>query len=292
MTALFKGILVLSALAISFNSSAQTAEEWFAQGETSYQSGDFKSALSSFEKAIKEDDEKGIYYKRRGDCRLRMKLEKTAMSDFAKAEKYGYTKAPLYMSRGAAKMKSDDIRGALLDFTTAIEKDSTNANAWYNRACLHYLKFDLDKCIADFDEAIALNPDFAEAFYYRGIAKSEDKKIDAGIVDIEYAMKMDTTLYDGYLSIAIIQYEQKNYEGAIENLDKHVATTSELRGQSYFYRGESKFAIKDKEGACEDWQEAGKLGDMEGEIFYVDYCLKKKEKKPSRRRGNRGIISF
>ena len=287
--------IVIALVAIFFwtgVSQAQTAQEWFEQGLSSYEAGNYEEANAFLGNAVKADRTNGDFYKARGDCRLRLGLAKAALADFDKAESLGNTDSKLYLSRGAARIQTEDAKGAAQDFATCIEKDSSNVNAWFNRGSANYLNAKLRDAISDYDQAIALDPSFAEAYYFRGVAKSEHKEVIEGIADIEKAMSLDPNLTDGFLSIAIIHFDQKDYDNALLNLDKAISKGSDHLAEAYFYRAESKYYLEDREGACEDWQEAGRLGDPEGDDFYVDYCMKNKEKKPTIRRGNRDVISF
>ena len=62
-------------------SLGQTAQEWFEQGLSSYEAGNYEEANEFLGNAVKEDRSKGEYYKARGDCRLRLGLAKAALSD-------------------------------------------------------------------------------------------------------------------------------------------------------------------------------------------------------------------
>jgi len=103
---------------------------------------------------------------------------------------------------------------------------------------------------------------------------------------------LDSKLTDAYLSIGIIQFDQQLYEEAVQSFDQAIENEAVHLAEAYFYRAEAKYALDDSEGACADWKDAGDLGDDEGKAFYFDYCVRRKDKKNSKRRGNREVISF
>lgn len=288
-----KAFFLFALVLISGTSIAQTGEEWYKSGMEAYEKGRLTTALEAFDAAVKADGKKGIYYKMRGDTRLKVGEAKQAMSDYNKAEKLEYKEAGLYLSRGAAHLTMEDYTAALADLDKCIEMDPENANAWFNRGSAYYLNEEPAKAVNNYEKVLQIDPDFVDAWYFLGVAKSEVKgSSENGIAEINKALALDTSLADAYLSIAIIKFDRKEYDDAIHYLDIAIKKKNDHLAAAYFYRAESKFQINDKEGACEDWAESGELGDPEAQRTFMDLCLKGKEKKPTRRRGNREVITF
>lgn len=75
-----------------------------------------------------------------------------------------------------------------------------------------------------FEEAIAIDPDNSEAYYYLGNYYSDRRK----------------------------------YAKAIENFSKAIEINSRF-GDAYYGRGEAKFYLNDRKGACADWKLAATL---------------------------------
>lgn len=285
-------VSVICLLFVGLGVTAQTAEELYEKSLKLYEQENYSEALTSVGKAIKNDDTQGKYYKHRGDVRQRMGKIKAAANDYAAAKKKGLETGKLYLSWGAAKLSMDDVEGALKAFDKAVELDPQNPDAHYNRGCAQYLNFDLKAAIEDYSKAIELDAEFTEAYYFRGVAKSElDQQYD-GIADIEKSISLNDSLNDAYLSLAIIKYELEQYDAAIEDLNKIIGTESEYLKEAFFYRAESKYFAGDKQGACEDWNAAGELGDYEAEDHYFKFCIKGQKKTEKARRPKKGVISF
>ncbi len=270
----------------------QTATEIYHRGVEAYHAGHYDEAMEKFNTAIKADDQQAVFYKMRGDCKMRMENTRGALADFNKSEKMGLNTARLYLSRGAAYMRTDQLDAALTDFNTSLQLDSASADGWFNRGSVHYLQYDVKQAVADYTKALKYHPEFADAYYFRGVAKSELKNAgNEGINDIRKAMQLDTSLYEGYLSIAIIQMETKSYQKALNNLNTAIDKKGPYLAEAYYFRAEARYALKDRDGACNDWEEAGMLGDMDAAQTYRDLCIKGKEKKPTRS-GHRKAITF
>ena len=270
-----------------------TAQELFDNAERAYDEGRFQNALTQYDAAIKADSKQKEWYKKRGDANLRLSQLKAAISDYNKAEKLGLKTAKLYMSRGAAYLSFERVDDAMKDFNLSISMDENSANAYFNRGSAHYLNMDLESAIKDYAKAIELNPEFADAYYFRGVAKGErETGRDNGISDIKKAVELDSTLTDAYLSMGIILVGRKEYADAVEILDKAVEIDSDYKATAFFYRGEAHYGLEKNEAACEDYLTSGNLGDEEAMATHVDICIRGKEKKPTRRRGNREVITF
>jgi tetratricopeptide (TPR) repeat protein len=87
----------------------------------------------------------------------------------------------------------------------------------------------------------------------------------------------DITKAYACLSLGVNYYAEGNYEIAIEKLNEAIAL-SPLLTIAYYFRAESRSAIKDNPGAIEDYNQALRLIPMEAAKFYLDrsfdhYCL-------------------
>jgi tetratricopeptide (TPR) repeat protein len=154
----------------------------------------------------------------------------------------------LYILRGEHLLfYNDDYFNAMLDFNKVIEienilqlskayiKENKGfaywnhdlANAYLNRGiCKTYLE-DFQSAIKDFDKYISLNPYFFkdEVYYERGCTK----------------------LFG------------KNYFQALEDFNKYLSNNPN-EGKAYYFRGSTKYELKNRKGACLDWSKAGELG--------------------------------
>jgi len=103
--------------------------------------------------------------------------------------------------------------GLTLIAQTAEELTKTGVAKWSNE--------DFNGSIKDFTKAIALNPNYADAYWGRGIAKFNLQDFNNAIADFTKAIELKS---DNALVMLL----------------------------SYLYRGESKHALKDYQGAIND----------------------------------------
>jgi tetratricopeptide (TPR) repeat protein len=121
-----------------------------------------------------------------------------------------------------------------------------------------YDKYQLDgykKAISNFNKAISLNPKYSLAYYFRGVVKHKLKDYSGAIADYTKSIAIDPKcIY--YNDRGISKYQLKDYEGAIADFTKSIELNPSY-SCAYFNRGVIKIILNNKNGACEDWKNAG-----------------------------------
>lgn len=74
-----------------------------------------------------------------------------------------------------------------------------------------------------------------------------------------------------YLKIAIEKYNLKDYKGAIPYCNEAIASNPK-EGEAYYYRGNSKYELKDTTGACIDLRKALELGYKKADEIILKSC--------------------
>ena len=132
--------------------------------------------------------------------------------------------------------KSQDFYDAIYQFTKAIELNPNYEDAYFWRGKIRgyeIINKDVEgayysEAIKDFNKVIELNPDNAEAYFWRGRAKFNFEDYKGAIADYTKVIKLKPISF--------------NFPS------------------SYYERGWVKKIIGDLNGACEDWNQAKKLG--------------------------------
>ena len=101
----------------------ETAETYFNRGVDSSQKGDFKKAVSDYNKAIDVNPEFVVAYLNRGYSHSRMGESDKAIADYTKAIELNPRYAIAYHNRGFVYRRMGEYDRAILDFTKAIEID-------------------------------------------------------------------------------------------------------------------------------------------------------------------------
>ena len=93
----------------------------------------------------------------------------------------------------------------------------------------------------------------------KGIAKLESKDYVNAIFEFNQAVMIDPNNESTYLGRGMAYIAQGNYTKAISDLNKAIEIDPNC-GRAYYLRGELKFHLEDKSGACQDWREVAELG--------------------------------
>jgi Tfp pilus assembly protein PilF len=179
-------IISLCSLVFSPNINSQSSSELVQTGLSSYQSGDYESALNSFNNALqvsgsdvdsdlpltgesqmeytgesKEVDDSESQMEYTGESKETYTGESQMQTaDVSNIQEYsdplnyqGDDPADLYLYRGQTYLKLGDKEAALNDFDKAISLDSSYADAYFRRAIINY-QVDPDKACPDLQTAI------------------------------------------------------------------------------------------------------------------------------------------
>jgi tetratricopeptide (TPR) repeat protein len=136
----------------------------------------------------------------------------------------------------------DDLSGAFFCFTQAIAVNGNDADAYYSRGVIKHVLHTWKSALRDYDKALELEPEFLKAMINRGALKDENGDYEGALRD-----------YDRAIGLAG---------------DKHL----DQKQRAYFNRGNTKFNLKDKPGACGDWRKAKELGADYAQERIDQYC--------------------
>jgi tetratricopeptide (TPR) repeat protein len=169
-------------------------------------------------------------------CEFDCKLDSYGAMENPNQQIFPRMEAKLYDEYFDLAMEAYDNRNlgmAFINLSIAIKINSNDPNAWYSRAIVKENLCDFKSAREDYDIAINLAPDFTD----RAANKDESGEHLSAIQDYTLAI----------------------------NLEPQNAA-------AYFNRGNSKFNIADKQGACEDWRKASALGDFEAQKKIDQNC--------------------
>ena len=134
----------------------ETAEVYFNRGVDSSQKGDFREAISDFNKAIDVNPEFVVAYLNRGFSYSRMGEFDKAIADYTKAIELNPRYAVAYYNRGFVYRRMGEYDRAILDFTKAIEINPKYASAYYYRGHIYHYNGDYEKAWEDIKKARSL----------------------------------------------------------------------------------------------------------------------------------------
>jgi tetratricopeptide (TPR) repeat protein len=128
---------------------------------------------------------------------------------------------------------------------------------------------DYARAIECFNRAIVLEPKFTKAYYNRGVSYYAAGNFQAASKDFFKVLQDDIGNADAWLQAANSFYMMKDYNKAINSYGQVIRMKPDYY-PAYLYRGHSKFAIEDKEGACYDFGVVKKAGLPDGERLWKE----------------------
>jgi tetratricopeptide (TPR) repeat protein len=215
----------------------KNSKAFYLSGQINFELGNYKSAISDYDKAI------------------------AAKPDFAYA----------YNDRASAKKMLGDEDGAIADYEKALSIDSKLFFAYNSLGSCKRNKGENALAIDSYNKAIALKPDYYIALNNRGTAKLNTNDFEGALSDFNAALKQKSNYILAINNIASVYIKKKEYKAAADWADKAIKLDATL-GSAYLNRGIAKQMLKDEDGACADWKKAAEYGVSEGKSYSAGLC--------------------
>jgi tetratricopeptide (TPR) repeat protein len=128
-----KLVFTILSFFIYFSVNAQSAEDFFKEGEAKAKQRDFNGAIEQYSLAIKRDSTMYNAYVKRAFCYGLTEQYDKAVEDYTISIAAEPEKIYSYQSRGSAHYKLGHYTEALADFDKVISIDPKNQEAYNNR---------------------------------------------------------------------------------------------------------------------------------------------------------------
>lgn len=149
---------------------------------------------------------------------------------------FGQT-ADEHLKNGIAKHNKQDFAGAIKEYSSAIKMDKANVDAYYNRGTCELALQDYKSAMEDFSKTVEIDPKFVKAYYSR----------------------------------ATVYVSQEKYIQALPDLDKTIELAPTFPN-ALTLRGQIRAQTGNKEGACEDFNQAKRNGDQQADGYISQFC--------------------
>ncbi len=202
-----------------------TFDDWYYKGISAYEKSEFESAISSWTRAIKlnQNDKAVCVY--RGLAYSKVDRRARAIEDYDKAIELDPKYALAYNNRGTSYGALKQHERAIEDYDKAIELDPKYALAYINRGNRYGDLKQHERAIEDYDKAIELDPKYALAYNNRGTSYDALKQQQRAIEDYDKAIELDPKEALTYLNLGELLLITGNYTGSI----KAMVTAQTLR---------------------------------------------------------------
>ena len=208
-----------------------------------------------------------------------------ALAAYDRAIQLDPSNGEAYLNRGICALSLNDIPKATADLAEARRIHPSNPKTWYWSAALAYSENQNELCLEHIAEAVERDPSYLEAHYLGGALFYDTGALKDAEKAFLRCLEIDPHHSLSQLSLAMVYTEQLRYSKANALLDV-LATNSDdatVQRHALYQRGVCKYESRDRLGACNDWEEAAKLGDADAQELLETACADAKKRKLERR---------
>ena len=254
----------------AINQDSTYAEAYYYRGLLNYKAGKYEEAIKDFDIAYQYDSGLSLTYIYKGFALRNMGLLDSAVENFSTyiSLNPNDTSAYSYILRGKVRNAAGDYKGAISDYDLAIALKPIEEKYYYYRYLSKHKKGKYLQALKEINKAIEINPEFYGYHFYKGNTLFELKRYMAAVNAYNSSIDINSYNADAFYQRGNVHVVLKDHNEAIESYNMAIMISDD--GAYYSHRGNSKYAIGDRSGACDDWEQANNLG------YYEDYEKMKK----------------
>ncbi len=228
-------------------------------GLAHFELGDTKSALASFNHAVKLAPKNGVILVNRGRAQVELGNVHQGIADYNCAVDLEPDYVIAYYNRGLAFAKLNDLENAIEDWTRAIELNPDFSDAYNSRGAAYANRGDVKLARTDFNRSITLNPKYPLAYSNRAQARLlTGRELEHALADSNRAIELDPRYLDAYFIRGDIRAVLGDLGGAIEDCS-YVIELDPNHPEAYNNRGWYFLRQYDLNNAEQDFQERVRL---------------------------------
>ena len=252
-------------LIISSSTNAQTALEFADSATQKAMAGNLEEALMLYNKALEINPGMAETYHNRGLTYSLLGKDSAAVADFSKTILLipDHPNVELsYANRGNIYLNYQQYEMATADFKKSIE---VNPKSYLvdNKLALCYFYLNNDSLSMNcLDSSLSINPGFEETYFYKGILYTDMKESIKAIENYDKAIAIDSVYESAYYQRGKSKVDVELYKEAINDFNKAIYLSPET-AIYYLFRGLAYLFTMDNTKACEDFEQAKKLGEVE-----------------------------
>ena len=202
-------------------------------------------------------------YRIRGLVKYARGEYESAISDFDDALRLKPDSAEIYIGRGLAKAGLGQYGGAITDYNNALRLKPGSAEIYTGRGLAKAGLGQYEGAITDYDETIRLEPDSADAYSGRGLANLNLGRYEAAISDFDVVLRLKPDFFPAYYERGRTRHLQKDYAAAITDYDEAIRLKPDFAG-AYHARGLAKGNLGRISEGKQDLRTALKLAEQTG----------------------------
>lgn len=205
-----------------------------AEGLSLLSEGDFKGALSAFERAIcnKSNDAVALY--NAGVACHRLGQFPQAIGYYLRAIQAEPQFIEAFFNLGNASIQTDNLPQAVLALQKAIEIDPSYCEAYYNLGIALERMGDCEKALAAYDRVIRIHPGHDRALNNIGLIQCDRKNADQALHYFKRAIAANPKLAEAHYNLGIALQENAEYDEGIQHIRKAIEINPEYAPARWF----------------------------------------------------------
>lgn len=258
-----------------------SGEDFYDSAKRLYDQNSFQGAIGHLDLAI-DHNRKPEFFRLRGDAHLKLKKYQQALADYNFAIRKGNEDHETYLHRAIAKINLERFDEAILDIYKFLETEAESARAFYYLAVIDYFTFNYKGAIDYIENCVSVDSEYMEAYYLLGAVYGEMGKMEKALEAYEIAYEINPEYHRTMLNVGVLKLDNNDPEGALEVFEIVIGEYHDFGPELHYYIAEAKFALHDKQGACEAWEVGASIGDEECHLNYQRICLGEKGDKATK----------
>ncbi|MBI5539902.1 MAG: tetratricopeptide repeat protein [Bacteroidia bacterium] len=196
---------------------------------------------------------------------------KEEMSSVDKALKINPTRIDLLLYRANLLRKDGKSKKAIIDYSSVLTLQPWNIKCLKERGISKIEATDYNGAINDLMKCSSYDSEDGVALYYAGHAAFLNENLNQAIEIFSKAVKLNDFNSDSYFERGRCYIDQLKYDLAFSDLCMAVDLKPN-NGEYFCYRGLAYFGLKNKLGACHDWEKAKSLDYPKAEEYLLRFC--------------------
>jgi tetratricopeptide (TPR) repeat protein len=260
-----------------YNAAVQKlgAVDWYKEGYALAESGQYRDAISFYNKAVDADPKNAAAYSVRGWAFYQIRDYQAALKDNNRALDLKPNVPSALVNRSWTLWGMKQYDKALVDANRTIELVPDYARAYLVRAMAYLYMNNNVKAIEDFNKTIEMYPKpNAVAYLNRGAAYRNIGRYEEAFKDYQKTLEINPANPDVYHSRGYAYFLQKNYDDALRDinkaleLNKNPVTPLFSPVTAQYLRGLVYNQLKDYAGAIRDFSKVIELEKDNAGAYY------------------------
>ncbi len=194
------------------------------------------------------------------------KREIRAMLQMMPSKEWVYDRALIYLeSKGFSQEAYPVIK-------EEIHRIPNHASKWKMLAKYHRYQGASDSVYLTAERGLELRSNDPELYELHGYAALVLGKYEQAEVDYSHLLALNPENIEAHHQRGVARFELKDYKGTVADFNAIIERKEKADGLAFLIRGYAHYGSGDQSMACEDWQQAVRLGHSDARVLLKKHC--------------------